>query len=195
MPLPIAHTLVSTSVFAAYRGGLSVRAVRDDYKLLGLFVFAGLFPDVDFVTLPFAGFGPHRGLSHSIIFTVLVSTLICVGLRAVRGGVTARLWLYLALAMTLHPVCDYFTPDLLETRGGVKLLYPFSDAYYESPVPVFMGIELRYLSTIFSFHTLVALAYETLLTGTLLLAVVYLKRLRPGTSAGAALNENNRGGR
>lgn len=195
MPLPIAHTLVSTSVFAAYSGGLTLRTIRDDYKMLGLFIFVGLFPDVDFITLPFAGFGPHRGLSHSVVFTVVASTLMYLAVRAVRGGATSRLWLCLAIAMTLHPVCDYFTPDLLETRGGVKLFYPFSDAYYESPVPLFMGIELRYMETIFSLHTLAALAYETLATGALLVAVVFITRARQGRCAGAVFTDTNRGGR
>lgn len=174
MPLPVAHSLVSTSVFVAYSGRLGL---RDNYRWIALFVFMGLLPDSDFITLPFAGFGLHRGLSHSIVFTIVVSTLAYALVKAFKPQVTTRLWFFLALAMTLHPICDYFTPDLLETRGGVMLFYPFTSAYFESPYPIFMGIELRYLETIFSFHTVLALLYETLLAGALLAAIILIKRL------------------
>ncbi|MFQ5464363.1 MAG: metal-dependent hydrolase [Thermodesulfobacteriota bacterium] len=173
MPLPIAHSLLSTSVFVASSGRLRL---RDNYRLLALFIFVGLFPDADFITLPFFGFGLHRGLSHSLFFTTAASMAIYAAARPWMRDTPARLWLYLAVAMGLHPICDFFTPDLLETRGGVMLFYPLSSAYYESPWPVFMGIELRYLYTIFSFHTIVALIHETIVAGSVLLAVIFIKR-------------------
>jgi len=173
MPLPIAHSLLSTSVFVASTGRLRL---RDNYRLLALFIFVGLFPDTDFITLPFSGFGLHRGLSHSLFFTTAASLLVYAAVRPWTRDSSPRLWLYLAVAMGLHPVCDFFTPDLLETRGGVMLFYPLSSAYFESPWPIFMGIELRYLDTIFSLHTVAALIHETVVAGSVLLAVIFIKR-------------------
>ncbi|MBI5588523.1 MAG: metal-dependent hydrolase [Deltaproteobacteria bacterium] len=173
MPLPIAHTLISTSVFVAYRGGFSL---KDDWRWAALFAFAGLLPDIDFVTVPFLGFGAHRGFTHSFLFAFLATALIYIFISIWRSKTTPRLWAFLFMAMALHPICDYFTYDYLVERGGVKLFYPFSNEYYESPLPIFMGIELRHLKTIFSLHTLAAVAYETVLSGALLLTTLYLKR-------------------
>lgn len=173
MPLPVAHSLISLSVMAAYRGGFSL---KQDSRWAGLFVFAGLLPDVDFVTVPFLGFGAHRGVTHSLLFALLVTGLMYLFIRIWRSSTGIRLWLFLFVAMALHPVCDYFTYDYLVERGGVMLFYPFSMEYFESPFPVFMGIELRYLRTILSLHTLLALLYETLLSGAVLITTLYIIR-------------------
>lgn len=186
MPLPVAHSLISVSVFAAYRGGFSL---KDDSRWAGLFVFAGLLPDIDFVTVPFLGFGAHRGVTHSLFFASVVTAFIYLFIRVWRSSTKARLWLFLFIAMALHPVCDYFTYDYLVERGGVKLFYPVSNEYFESPFPIFMGIELRYLKTIFSLHTLLALLYETLVSGAVLAATLYMTR---GTRLRKA-NEPSRG--
>ncbi len=176
MPLPIAHSLISTSVYAAYRGGLSVKR---DAPWVALFVFVGLVPDLDMLLVPFAGMGFHRGVSHSILFALFSATTIFLIVRSMKGA-APRLWFFLFITAVLHPVCDFFTPDYLETRRGVQLLYPFSKLFYESPVPIFMGVELRYFHTIFSLHTVLVLFYEFVLTSTVLIATLYLKRARPG---------------
>lgn len=183
MPLPIAHSLISATVYVAYKGGLP--STREDLKDLGLFVFAGLLPDIDFITVPFMGFGGHRGLTHSFPF-VFAAAMLLYFLRKARGPASPRLFGFLLVTAALHPVCDYFTYDYLVERGGVKLFYPFSDEYFQSPFPLFIGIELRYLRTIFSAHTLLALGYETLVTGALLLITLYLKTgsIAPGQLRG-----------
>ncbi|MBI1911586.1 MAG: metal-dependent hydrolase [Deltaproteobacteria bacterium] len=172
MPLPIAHSVISASMYVAYKGSLSI---KDDYKWLALFMSVGLFPDVDFITVPFMGFGSHRGFTHSFLFAFIITTLIFVYLKKRDSALTARFWSFLFLTMAIHPLCDFFTYDYLVERGGVKLFSPFSERYFESPVPIFMGIELRYLHTIFSAHTLLALAYETFISGLLFLTVFYFK--------------------
>ncbi len=173
MPLPIAHTFISTSVYAAYRGGISLN--RKDMRGIALFVFAGLLPDLDILLVPVAGIGFHRGMSHSLVFVLFAALSIFFVLKLFTGAST-RLFFFLLLTLLLHPLCDFFTPDYLETRGGVQLLYPFSHAYYQSPVPLFMGVELRYFHTIFSLHTLAALCYEFVLTSGLLAATLYIKQ-------------------
>ena len=171
MPLPVAHSLISVSVCAAYRGGFSL---KEDARWGALFVFAGLLPDIDFITVPFLGFGAHRGVTHSFLFAFVVTACMYLFIRLWQSTVTPRLWVFLFIAMALHPVCDYFTYDYLVERGGVKLFYPFSKEYFESPFPVFMGIELRYWKTILSFHTLLALLYETLLSGSVLATTLWI---------------------
>lgn len=174
MPLPMAHTIISTAMYALYKKERI--SINEDIKWAGLFIFAGLFPDIDFITVPFMGFGSHRGLSHSFLFAFLITLALFLFVKKRNPDVTWRLWLFLFLTMSLHPICDFFTYDYLVERGGVKLLYPFTDVYYESPYPIFMGIELRYLRTILSVHTLLAIGYETFLSGTLLSMVLYFKR-------------------
>lgn len=172
MPLPIAHSVISASVYAVYNGGLSI---KKDFRMLGFFMFTGLFPDIDFITVPFAGFGSHRGFTHSFAFALIMTAIFYLLIRLWKNGAPLRLWAYLFSAMALHPVCDFFTYDYLVERGGVMLFYPFSNDYFEAPFSIFMGIELRYLKTILSLHTLLAIAYETVLSVTLLAAVLYLR--------------------
>lgn len=172
MPLPIAHSLISTAVYVTYKGRLPV---REDLKGLALFAFVGLLPDIDFITVPFTGFGGHRGVTHSIAFAFAATAVIYMVVRYIRQKKEPRLWSYLFVAMAVHPVCDFFTYDYLVERGGVMLFYPFTDRYFESPVTLFMGIELRYLETIFSLHTLHAVVHEAVLSGLVLVAAVYLK--------------------
>ncbi len=172
MPLPIAHSLISTTVYVAYRGSLSPRR---DIPWIGLFILVGLLPDLDIILTPIAGIAFHRGISHSLLFALVSSTLIFLTVRYTKGNVSKRLWLYLCITALLHPLCDYFTPDYLEVRRGVQLFYPFSLRYYESPYPLFMGIELRYFETIFSTHTVLALMHETFVTGTIFLTTLYIR--------------------
>lgn len=171
MPLPIAHTVISAAVYGLYRGGISL---KEDYKTIGLFAFMGLLPDIDFITVPFSGFGSHRGFTHSFVFAALISSVIFFLVRVRKKDATTRLWAFLFIAVAMHPVCDYFTYDYLVERGGVMLFYPFSESYFESPFTIFIGIELRYLRTILSAHTLFAIVYETVLSLTLLGIVQYL---------------------
>lgn len=172
MPLPIAHSLISAAVFVTYKRGLSI---RDDLKGLALFAFAGLLPDIDFITVPFTGFGGHRGVTHSFAFAFVATAILYMVVSYIRQKKESRLWLFLFIAMAIHPLCDFFTYDYLVERGGVMLFYPFSQSYFESPVSIFMGIELRYLETILSLHTLQAVIREALLSGLVLVTAIYLK--------------------
>ncbi len=172
MPLPVAHSLISAAAFVAYKGRLSV---MEDLKGLALFAFAGLLPDIDFITVPFTGFGGHRGVTHSIAFAFVATAVIYLAVSYVSQKKDSRLWFYLFVAMAVHPLCDFFTYDYLVERGGVMLFYPFTTDYFESPVTLFMGIELRYLETIFSLHTLHAVFHEAVLSGAVLATAVYLK--------------------
>ncbi|MAF20258.1 MAG: hypothetical protein CMI55_01100 [Parcubacteria group bacterium] len=172
MPLPLGHSLISSSIFVTYKRGLSLRR---DWKGMLLFMSAGLLPDIDFIMLPFTGFGTHRGFTHSFLFALVMPLIICLLLRIIYSElrIFSRLYLFLFLTISAHIICDFFTPDLLEERGGVMLFYPFSKYYFQSPLTLFVGIELRYLSTIFSLHTLFSIVIEALITGSVFLAVLY----------------------
>lgn len=191
MPLPIGHSLISAGVYAAYKGSIDI---KQDIKEISLFVFMGLLPDVDFVTLPFTGFGAHRGVTHSFAFAFVAATVAFAIVRTLSRQTPARLWGFLFLTAALHPVCDFFTHDFLVERGGVELFYPFSLKYYESPYPVFSGIELRYLNTIFSLHTLLAIVREAIVSGAVLAVVLYLKRapVKTGFSFACEKGEESR---
>lgn len=187
MPLPIGHSVISLGLYAAYRKDpVTAASLKSDWKTAALFVVAGLAPDIDFVTVPFLGFGSHRGFTHSFAFALISASFIYTFAKTLEKGLTRRLFFFLLLSASLHPVCDFFTYDYLVERGGVMLLYPLSSSYLQSPFPIFMGIELRYLRTILSVHTLVALIYETVLSSIFFLLSIYLKGKLNRVSAGAA---------
>ena len=177
MPLPIGHSLISSSIYVTYKRNLSFRR---DWKGIFLFVFVGLLPDMDFIMLPFTGFGAHRGLTHSFFFALTIPAIICLFLKVINNDikVSSRLYLFLFFTLSAHIICDFFTPDLLEERGGVMLFYPISSHYFQSPFTIFIGIELRYLSTIFSMNTLLSIVVETLITGSIFLVMLYVFNMK-----------------
>ncbi|MEK7773249.1 MAG: metal-dependent hydrolase, partial [Deltaproteobacteria bacterium] len=83
MPLPIGHSLISASVYVAYKGSLDIKR---DFKEMALFVFMGLLPDADFITVPFTGFGAHRGVTHSFVFAFAAASIIFAALKAADRG-------------------------------------------------------------------------------------------------------------
>lgn len=88
----------------------------------------GTIPDLDVAANLFMGeFDAtiaHRGLSHSILFCVLMAPVIGWGIRRIhdiRRG-TQREWTWLAFwALFTHPLLDIFT------SWGTQLFYPFSN--------------------------------------------------------------------
>lgn len=118
MPLPVAHSLV---------GALSVAFIypteRSREWFLALFVGAFItnYPDLDFILYWATGTkGWHRGFTHSITFSLLLSlvALIALGRKHLRRVVA------FGLAYMSHGLLDFATTV---RGGGVQLLWPFSD--------------------------------------------------------------------
>lgn len=120
MPKLIAHALVGATVTALVHpsaGGRNllplafgaILAVSPDFDMGIDWVFD--LPDV------------HRGFTHSLVFSFFVWLMLYVLADGEQSGRTS---IAFGLAYFSHAALDFLT----STRGGVKLLFPFSNDYY-----------------------------------------------------------------
>jgi inner membrane protein len=93
--------------------------------------------DLDFVPGVLIGHPAefHRGVTHTVLAAVVVAIVIALVVRLT--GRPRRAWLragaWAGAVYASHLVLDFFTADVV-VPSGVPLFWPFSDAYYLSPV-------------------------------------------------------------
>ncbi len=105
----------------------------------------------------------HRQFTHSLGFAVLIG-LACGLFFKIRGR---RFWpmFYLAgVSCFSHVVLDFFGNDTSHPLGVVAL-WPFSSAYFMSPVPIFSNLLkgdtlVELLKAVFRMHNMAALLWE-----------------------------------
>ncbi len=106
------------------------RDVRNNKKIILLGVFLSVFPDFDVISfklgIPYGDMFGHRGLTHSLAFSALVSAFITwFGCRLLNKSST-QTWLYLFLCMASHGILDALTNG----GHGVAFFAPFTDERY-----------------------------------------------------------------
>ena len=152
MPTPIGHALAGLAVAgAARRSHLPGRHIA----MLALCAAA---PDLDLVLRLFDGVNHHRGPSHSLAAAALVA-FATAWLR--RAGVDLPGASLMGAAWASHVVLDYFGLDTSPPSGEMAL-WPFSEAFYISPVAVFYDIP-RSFSAAAIRHNLAAVAIEVVI--------------------------------
>jgi inner membrane protein len=99
--------------------------------MLGLSALSVL-PDADFVAfmvgIPYANPFGHRGMTHSLLFAVLVGALVAIGLRLRRRPVLLDA-LLATLVVASHGVLDAMTTGGL----GVEFFWPVDTRRYFLP--------------------------------------------------------------
>ena len=121
MPLPLAHALVGATVVASLHPDHDL--VRDWKPLLCGAILA-VCPDFDF----FFGWilhwpHMHRAFTHSIVFSVVVASVMIL----LMGRTRCREAVAYGLALLSHTLLDFSTTRFHE---GVQLLWPFSIEAY-----------------------------------------------------------------
>ncbi len=157
MASALTHAVVATSVGAV----LQVPKVPLRIWLLGM--MSSIVPDVDVIGfwfgVPYEHVLGHRGLTHSIAFAALWSTLIVAGVfhRADWKTLRRKLFLFFFMATALHGVLDAMTNGGL----GVAFFAPLDNSRYFLP---FRPIEVSPISVTGFFNTrgLAILASECL---------------------------------
>jgi inner membrane protein len=93
----------------------------------------GALPDLDvvgfYLGVPYHSFLGHRGFSHSLCCSAVVSVLVALATTAWLGGVWWLLWLAFFLAITSHALLDGCTNGGL----GVAFFSPFDTSRYFLP--------------------------------------------------------------
>ena len=170
----IGHLAVGAAVGAWYSQH-DERTAAIARPAIAAFAALALAPDLDivgyFIGVPGGSQWGHRGFSHSFAVALvggLLAAWMAGGLRIprFRTGLTA----FLALA-------SHCLLDILSAHGsGPMLLWPFTQATYESPWQPIPGVISAY--SYFSAQAIRTYVVETLLTlpATIYAAVVFLRR-------------------
>jgi inner membrane protein len=164
MALPIAHAAAG---YLVHRATLDGRTSTGAWQRAAVFMFVANLPDFDFLVGFVLGFPGmvHRGASHTVLAAV------CFGIAA--GAVARWRWherfapaaLAFGVAYASHLLVDYLTIDSRPPAGG-QFLWPFSDAYFGTRIPVFGEIYIDgrtregFLRTVLAWPTVVVLARE-----------------------------------
>ncbi len=92
-----------------------------------------LLPDEDFIAfrlgIPYAHPLGHRGMTHSLVFAVLVGLLVALALR-LRGRPALGDALLATVVVASHGVLDAFTTGGL----GIEFLWPFDTRRFFAPL-------------------------------------------------------------
>lgn len=119
MPKIIAHLLTGAAVTVAVHPTAGIR----NWTPLFLGALLGISADFDFgPEWAFDLSGIHRGFTHSLIFSIFVGLIIYFWI----GNEQLRITLAFSSSYFSHILLDFLT----STEGGIKLLYPFSNNYY-----------------------------------------------------------------
>jgi inner membrane protein len=137
MPSFVGHSLVALSLCAPLPKTPLWKAMPVS-GWLAVLVLVSLLPDLDvllFRWLPYSHPLGHRGLSHSLFFSLLASwclTISCYVAGIVPGRILPLIlvWLLLAAVMGSHGLLDAMTDDGL----GVGLLSPLTLQRYFFPL-------------------------------------------------------------
>jgi membrane-bound metal-dependent hydrolase YbcI (DUF457 family) len=153
MALPIAHATAGYLVYEAARpSGAGQRL-----GLLAAALVLANAPDLDFVPGLLAGRPEvfHRGVTHTLGATVVIAAAAFVLARLVSGrpGVARRAALVAGAAWGSHLLLDYFTADAVPPSGA-RFLWPLSNAYWISPVPLLREVLLDRTSSAAFLHSL-----------------------------------------
>jgi membrane-bound metal-dependent hydrolase YbcI (DUF457 family) len=165
MPSPIAHVLAGVTVHVLASRD---RAALADRWRAALTVAAALAPDVDLAFRYVDGRNHHNDEMHSVGAALAAAGLAWLLLRWRRRRAAFAAAVAVFLGWTSHLVLDYLNVDT-HPPIGLLALWPFSDAYWKSPVPLFLDIG-RTLAWTTVAHNAVAGAWEAVVLVPVLLA-------------------------
>ena len=153
MPTPIGHALAGIAV-----SGVARRFETLTPRQAGVLVFCAAAPDLDLLLRLVDGVNHHRGPSHSFAAAILVGLAISALGRVWKGSSPSGR--AAAAAWASHVVLDYLGVDTSPPVGEMAL-WPFSDAFFASPVSLFYDVP-RSFSPEAIRHNLLAVLIEVL---------------------------------
>jgi hypothetical protein len=174
MPSPVGHALggaIAGWLVSSARPGARAGATPwGRLSRTALFAILAVAPDLDLL------FGTHSTYSHSI-GAVGVAGVVAYVLRP-RDP---RLAIASAAAWASHLLLDWLGADSTPPLG-VMALWPLTNAFYQSPWPVFMAISRRYWLPEFYAYNTVAVLREIAILGPIAL-VIWWRKGRPASGS------------
>jgi membrane-bound metal-dependent hydrolase YbcI (DUF457 family) len=165
MPSPLAHGLAGLAVHVLVSRDRT--ALADPWRI-GVTAGAALIPDLDLAFKYVDGRNHHGNELHSIGFALLAGVASALAFRMLRWRAPASAGLAVFLAWSSHVLLDYLNVDT-HPPIGILALWPFSQAYWKSPIPLFLDIG-RTLTWETVRHNAVAGAWECAVIVPVLLA-------------------------
>ena len=142
MPTILTHPAVPLAI------GLGLGSGLIPVRLLLAGVAASILPDLDVVAfhlgLPYAHDFGHRGVSHSLLFVLLIAVLAASFYHYLRASVI-RVFSFILQVTASHGILDAFTNGGL----GIAFFWPFSATRYFAPTQ-FIEVSPLSISRIFS---------------------------------------------
>jgi membrane-bound metal-dependent hydrolase YbcI (DUF457 family) len=133
MSLPVGHALVGSLVFAALDRRVRFCSRRAAWLLT---LTLPSLPDLDFGFVWFLGFPDswHRFFTHSLFFAAGVGALAALWVRTRGREGPGWAFLFVTLLVASHDLVDMvgYGPDD-GPGGGVMLLWPATNRFYELP--------------------------------------------------------------
>jgi membrane-bound metal-dependent hydrolase YbcI (DUF457 family) len=171
MPSPVGHALGAFAI-----GWLAARSSRLDRPLLAAVLLAGLgvVPDLDVLVE-----GTHRLYTHSVAAVGLVAVATGLALRAAGprrfdAADRGRLVAACTAAYASHLLLDWLGDDR-SVPYGIRALWPFTDAYFQSTLRWFPPVERRYWLPGFWTANLRAIGWELLVLSPLLALALWMR--------------------
>ncbi len=164
MATPIAHSLFGITLYVLF----TQKAIQlKEWKWLLFAPLLASLADFDFIPGLFMGDynSFHRGVSHSIGVTLIISLLLWLVLRKGCSFSGWKCFLFLFCLYGSHLVIDFFTRDTWAPHGA-QFLWPFSSDYFKSPVDLFLDANRTPWTRVFSLHNLITYLSECVLFGT-----------------------------
>jgi membrane-bound metal-dependent hydrolase YbcI (DUF457 family) len=175
MPSPVGHALGGFAL-----GWLAARSSRLPHPILtaGAFASLGVVPDLDVLVE-----GTHRLYTHSVAAVGVIAVLAGISLRAAGPGTLLRseritLALAAAAAYASHMLLDWLGDDR-SVPIGIRALWPFTDAFFQSDFRWFPPVERRYWLPGFWTANLRAIGWELVVLSPIALVALALRRRHP----------------
>ncbi|MCG6537824.1 MAG: metal-dependent hydrolase [Syntrophales bacterium LBB04] len=139
MPSPIGHGIIGLAVYA----GLANQENRSTFltkKEIVIGLLCSYAPDLDFLPGLITGkhFQFHHGLTHSLIFGIVLGGILSLLLGRFRPETFWKGAGIYSLLVWIHVVLDGFIVDNRPlVAHGLRIFYPFSDITFKSPIDIF----------------------------------------------------------
>ena len=153
MPTPLGHALAGVAI-----AGLSGSGKRVPVSHIAVLVLCATAPDMDLLLRFVDGVNHHRGATHSLGAVALVAALAFV-LR--RLGVGLPPVPAIGAAWASHVLLDFLGLDTSPPAGEMAL-WPWSDAFYVSPVALFYDVRRSFSPSAIG-HNAIAVVIELLI--------------------------------
>jgi len=146
------------------------RSSEKKWPKLALYLFAANAPDMDFLPGLIVGEPGkfHHGVSHSFGAAILFGLTVWLAITFYKRKNNWFGPLLGTILYSSHAVLDYLGAD----NGppyGIPIFWPFTNAYYASPIPIFLDIQrpmpsgTDFVLGLMSVHNLAAAIVEFLL--------------------------------